>query len=55
MPDREGRKEILQIHTRGMPIKSEIDTFGTIEKVSNKKIVDLIKIAIHSKRSGDKY
>ncbi|MFC7077835.1 CDC48 family AAA ATPase [Haloarcula halophila] len=31
VPDKEGRKEILQVHTRGMPLSEEIDLSGYAE------------------------
>ncbi len=31
VPDKEGRKEILQVHTRGMPLSEEIDLAGYAE------------------------
>ncbi len=42
VPDRDGRKEILQIHTRGMPINSKLEEL-TGEKVDRAKIEDIIK------------
>lgn len=42
VPDRDGRKEILQIHTRGMPINSKIEEL-TGKKVDKKKIADIVK------------
>jgi transitional endoplasmic reticulum ATPase len=45
VPDRDGRKEILQIHTRGMPINSKLEEL-TGEKVDRRKIEDIIKQCI---------
>ncbi len=44
VPDRNGRKETLQIHTRGMPLATEEDIKTGIIK-SDESIVDLDKLA----------
>ena len=41
VPDRDGRKEILQIHTRGMPINSKLEEL-TGKKVDRTKIEEII-------------
>lgn len=43
-PSREGRKEILDVHTRGMPLFDK-DDVGKFEKTKTSDIVDLAKIA----------
>lgn len=43
-PTREGRLEILQVHTRGMPLVKESD-LDKDQKLSKKDVVDLNKIA----------
>ncbi|UCD13141.1 MAG: CDC48 family AAA ATPase [Thermoplasmatales archaeon] len=53
VPDREGRKEILQIHTRGMPIDSNLDQFYSGQKVDTKKTQDVIKKCIEKIRISD--
>jgi transitional endoplasmic reticulum ATPase len=43
VPDRNGRKEILQIHTRGMPINPGLNELYPGEKVNEEKIMAAIK------------
>jgi transitional endoplasmic reticulum ATPase len=43
VPDRNGRKEILQIHTRGMPITTNEDVKA--EKAGEENVVDLDELA----------
>ena len=43
VPDRGGRKEILQIHTRGMPINSKVKEFYPGQKVDTEKIENIIQ------------
>jgi transitional endoplasmic reticulum ATPase len=43
VPDRSGRMEILQIHTRGMPINSNLDEFCSGEKVKRGRLEEIIK------------
>ena len=42
VPDSAGRREILQIHTRGMPINLNLDEFYSGEKVEGEKIESII-------------
>ena len=42
VPDAAGRKEILQIHTRGMPISANLDDFYPGEKATKKDISNII-------------
>ena len=42
VPDAAGRKEILQIHTRGMPINANLDDFYPGEKANKKDISNII-------------
>ena len=42
VPDRDGRHEILQIHTRGMPINTDFNQFYSGKPIEQKVIVDLI-------------
>jgi transitional endoplasmic reticulum ATPase len=42
-PDRKGRKEILQIHTRGMPINSDLMDFYPGQKIDREKIETHLK------------
>ena len=42
-PDRDGRKEIIQIHTRGMPIHTHIDDFFTKQNVKKNDFIDIIE------------
>ncbi len=53
VPDREGRKEILQIHTRGMPIDINLEEFYPGEKVNTEKIEDIIKQCIKKIQISD--
>ncbi len=46
VPDRNGRKEILMIHTRGMPINPGIAEISSGEKVNEEKILNVIKQGI---------
>jgi len=46
VPDRSGRKEILQIHTRGMPINPNLDEFYPGQKVDLEKVETFIKQSI---------
>jgi transitional endoplasmic reticulum ATPase len=46
VPDRGGRKEILQIHTRGMPINPNLDEFYPGQKVDVEKVESFIKQCI---------
>ncbi len=43
VPDRNGRKEILQIHTRGMPINSNLDLLHPGQKIEAEKIEEVIR------------
>lgn len=42
VPDGAGRREILQIHTRGMPINLNLDEFYSGEKVEGEKVESII-------------
>lgn len=53
VPDRDGRKEILQIHTRGMPINSDIDEFYAGQKIDTENIKDTIKQCIKKIQVSD--
>jgi len=53
VPDREGRKEILQIHTRGMPIDINLGEVYPGEKVNIEKIKDIIKQCIKKIQISD--
>jgi transitional endoplasmic reticulum ATPase len=53
VPDREGRKEILQIHTRGMPIDINLDEFYPGEKVNTETVKDIIKQCIKKIQISD--
>ena len=53
VPDREGRKEILQIHTRGMPIDINLDEFFPGSKVNKDKIKEIIKECINKIQISD--
>jgi transitional endoplasmic reticulum ATPase len=53
VPDRNGRKEILQIHTRGMPIDSDLDDFYSEQKVDTGKIKDILKQCIKKIQVSD--
>ncbi|MCX6661296.1 MAG: CDC48 family AAA ATPase [Euryarchaeota archaeon] len=46
VPDRNGRKEILLIHTRGMPINPGLAEMYTGETISEEKILNAIKQGI---------
>ncbi|MEM4258395.1 MAG: CDC48 family AAA ATPase [Candidatus Thermoplasmatota archaeon] len=43
VPDRNGRKEILQIHTRGMPINSNLELLHPGQKIETEKIEQVIR------------
>jgi len=53
VPDRDGRKEILQIHTRGMPINSDIDEFYAGQKIDTENIKDTINQCIKKIQVSD--
>jgi transitional endoplasmic reticulum ATPase len=42
VPDRDGRHEILQIHTRGMPINVEFDQFFVGQKIQKDALIKVI-------------
>ena len=42
VPDAKGRKEILQIHTRGMPINANLDEIFTGQVADNKEISEIV-------------
>ncbi len=46
VPDREGRKEILQIHTRGMPIHTHVAEFLEHQNVKKQDFVKIIEEGI---------
>jgi transitional endoplasmic reticulum ATPase len=53
VPDRNGRKEILLIHTRGMPINPSLGEMYTGETISEEKIVSAIKQGLKKIRISD--
>ena len=53
VPDRSGRKEILQIHTRGMPINLNLDEFYSGQKADRGKVENIIKLGIKKTNVSD--
>jgi transitional endoplasmic reticulum ATPase len=53
VPDATGRREILQIHTRGMPINANLDDFYPGEKANKKDISNIITQGINKIHVSD--
>jgi transitional endoplasmic reticulum ATPase len=52
VPDRDGRKEILQIHTRGMPINAKFEEL-TGKKIDLNKVSDFVKLCLKKVNVSD--